>query len=145
MTLQIVCQDAQRSRGAGDLLQGVAQFLLGGRVLTDEGRISVFEHAVDNAERAPQIIQGCLQAGRNLAVDAVHRLARILQCLVEGDQRFSQIVANRFEWQFVKLVDDVGELGLDVRNGARDHRQLHWIPAPVDFALGASGKVSKAT
>jgi hypothetical protein len=53
MTLQIVSENAQRSRGASDLLQRVSQVLLGGSILAHEGRISVFEHPVDAPNGAP--------------------------------------------------------------------------------------------
>ena len=42
VTFQIICQDAERASGSGDLLQRVAQLLLGGSILTNEGRIGVF-------------------------------------------------------------------------------------------------------
>src|SRR4029450_4177497 len=103
MTLQIVRQYAQRSRGAGDLLQGVAQVLLGGSVLADEGRVSVLQYPVDDANRAPQIIDGRLQARCILAVDAVHGLARILQRLVERSERFSQLFTNCVKRSLVGL------------------------------------------
>ena len=58
----------------------------------------------------PRVIEGRLQAGRNLAVDAAHSFARILQRLVERFKPFAQVFANRFERQSVELVNDAGEL-----------------------------------
>ena len=58
MAFEIVGQHAQRARGAGDLLQGVAQLLLGRGVLADEGRVRVLEHPVGGGDRAAQFLEG---------------------------------------------------------------------------------------
>ena len=51
MAIEIVGQHAHRPGGGGDLLQGVAQLLLGRRVLAEQGRVRVLEQQVGGPDR----------------------------------------------------------------------------------------------
>src|SRR6266498_3292653 len=77
MTFQIVGQYAQRACRACNLLQGVAQLLLGGSVLADERRVRALEHLVCGRNCAAQSVLLSLPSLCGVGVDALGRRARV--------------------------------------------------------------------
>src|SRR5215510_15404617 len=67
--LQVVRQHAKGSSGASDLLQGVAQILLGRGVLAHEGRVGVLEDAVGAGDSGAQVGERRAELGHELAVE----------------------------------------------------------------------------
>src|SRR6185503_1944979 len=141
MPLQKVAQHAQRSGGAGDLLQGVAQILLGGSVPADEGRIRALEYAVGRDDRAANVLHGGLQTRRDFRVQAVHGLVRALERLIQRNEHLGDVSADRFVRQLIELDENAVYFLLQVCDLTRHHRQFHRVLAPFDLGLGRVGKI----
>src|SRR6478672_2524590 len=86
MTFEIIRQNAQRACRAGELLQGIAQVLLGGSVLADKRRVRALEQAVGRGNRAAQFPDDHLQLRCHIRIDAIYRLTRVLERLIERDE-----------------------------------------------------------
>ena len=92
------------------------------------------EEPIGRREHATQFLQGRLQLGCQVGVDAIHRLGRVLKGQVEAGQHLGDVGADLVVGQSVELGDDVGELRLEVRDGAGHCRQHRRGLAPVDLA-----------
>ncbi len=109
---------------------------MGGSVLADQGRVRVVEGPVDGGNCAAQSLECGHQPRRDVRVDAIHRLARVFERLAKGREHFREVGADRFERELVELRDDAGDFRFEVGNGARNHRQLRHLRAPVSLHLG---------
>src|SRR5215467_5016746 len=118
VALKVVGQHAQRSRGPRDLLEGIAQLLLGRGVLAHEGRVGVLEHGVGADESGAQIRERRAELGHELAVEPAQELVRARERLVEGDERFADVGTDGLKWKLVQLGENVGDLRLEVRQDA---------------------------
>ena len=119
-------------------MQGFAQFLLRGSVSIDQARVGVFDHAVGRGNRASNFRDDHFQLGSNVRINAIQRLTRILECLIQRNQHFRQIGPDRFLRQFFQLGHDPSDFGFEILHGAWNDRNLWRVPGPVDVNLGRS-------
>ena len=89
--------------------------------------------AVTIARRASSRV--VLSSRHELGVDAAQKLVRVLQRLAEGGEVLRELLADRLERHVVDLREDAGELGLEIRDRARDHGELQRILGPVELHL----------
>ena len=77
MAFQKARQDPYGPCRLGYLSQGVARLLLPGGVLSEEGRVGLFEHAVGRGQRPTKVLKRGVQLVLEHAVGGGEHLARI--------------------------------------------------------------------